>query len=76
MEFQASIETIAKLCRRIIGTSGRHLGRAERHIAGGSVFMPFFAYQNVDAEHPIGKLGHLLPVGVPRRRESRIVTSL
>ena len=32
MEFLATIVTIAKLCRRIIGTSGRHLGREERQI--------------------------------------------
>jgi len=25
--------------------------------------MPFLAHQNVDAEHSIGKLGHLLQVG-------------
>jgi len=50
--------------------------RGEADNPGRSAFMPFLAYQNVDAEHPIGKLGHLLPVGVQRRRESRIVTSL
>jgi len=45
MEFPAPIGTIAKLCRRIIGISGRHKGREERQMSGRSVFMPFLAYQ-------------------------------